>query len=177
MQRLNLGCGPVQPEGWANVDPDPRWGAQFPHPLRECGFAENTFDLVVANHVLMMIPFPELLATMTEVHRVLVGGGVLRIIEPDLIGAFEAFLAGNADHFPIPDQIAATVDGKLCLYVTQAGATRSVFTYGFLVELCKSAGFRSVVEVEAGTSTLPEQYEPTLLDSRPLESIFVEARK
>lgn len=177
MLRLNLGCGPIQPEEWVNLDPDPKWNALYPKRLDECEFPSDSFDLVVANHVLMMIPFPDLLATVAEVRRVLVPGGVFRIIEPDLIGAFEAFLAGNADHFPIPDELAASVDAKLCVYLTQAGATRSVFTFGFFVELCTTVGFRSVVEVEPGTSTLPEHYEPTALDSRPLESIFVEARK
>lgn len=177
MRRLNFGCGPQKRANWDNLDPDPRWKADHPMVLRDVGFESDLFDLVVANHVLMMIPWPELLATVVEIHRILRPGGVLRIIEPDLIGAFEAFLAGSRDYFPIPDVLAESVDGKFCFYVTQAGATRTVVTYGFLVELCQSAGFSSVVELDPGSSTLPDAYEPTILDSRENESIFVEARK
>ncbi len=175
--RLNLGCGPVQPDNWVNVDPDPQWNAMYPKTLEVCEFPAESFDVAVVNHVLMMVPWFELLPLLVEIRRVLRAGGVLRIIEPDLIGAFAAWRDGDTEYFPIDNDIEETVDGKLCVYLTQAGATRSVFTVGALQDLCERAGFRATVVLERGETTLPPEYGSCELDSRIGESVFVEARR
>lgn len=170
--RLNFGCGPVQPDGWANLDPDPQWDAPYDNLA---GFGDATVDLVVVNHVLMMVPWPELVPTLREIRRVLKPDRGVRIIEPDLLGAFHAYRDQCADWFPIPDTTEPTLAGKLAMYVTQAGATRSVFTSDWLLELCRRAGFTTVNEVVAGVSGLDPTLEPCALDSRAAESVFVEA--
>lgn len=187
MMRLNYGCGPVQPEGWINLDPSPEHSPRYvgvlgrvvhtepgaPLPID----ADETYDLIVANHVLQMVAWPDLMPWLGQCHRVLVRGGVMRLLVPDMLAALDAYGRCDAEWFPIADEHERTVDGKLCMYLTQAGATRSVFTAPWLIELCHRAGFWDACEVEPGVSTFPPEYEPCALDSRASESLIVEARK
>jgi predicted SAM-dependent methyltransferase len=47
-------------------------------------FADNYFDLVYHSHVLEHFSKPELLAFIRECYRVLVPGGHMRVVVPDL---------------------------------------------------------------------------------------------
>lgn len=110
--RLNLGCGPNAPDGWVNVDGS--WNAWFshhPHLLhavrflrivpaergavwtarpvvhdirRPLPFRSNTFVAIYASHVLEHLHFDDAQRLLHECLRVLVPGGVLRIVVPDL---------------------------------------------------------------------------------------------
>lgn len=177
MRRLNLGCGPDVHEGWVNADIAP-WAPEvyvIGSPSRTpLPWPDDSFDGVVAHHVLQMIEWPELTPWLTEVRRVLAPDGTLRLTVPDLIGAVTAHQQGDWPWFPIADEVERSIDGKLCLYVSQAGATRSVFTGRWLTELCQRAGFAGVAEVAWGvTDSGPEWI--TELDTRQGESIVVEA--
>lgn len=175
MRRLNLGCGPVQPDGWVNVDSDPQWGALVADPVGEFPFEEWDFDYVVAHHVLQMVAWADLVPWLTKVRFVLKAGGVLRVSVPDLIGAIDAWSMRRGNWFPIADEHEPSVDGKLCLYVTQGGFTRSVFTEGWLRELLDRAGFSRVVRPLMGGTILCDDEEICDLDSRRNESIMLEA--
>lgn len=177
MRRLNLGCGPVQPDGWENVDVDPRWGALVVDPVRSFPFEEWEFDYVVSNHVLQMVPWAELVPWLAAVRFVLKAGGVLRILVPDLSAAVDAWSMRRTGWFPIDDAHESTVDGKFCLYVSQAGATRSVFTETWLRELLDRAGFSKVARPVAGGTILCEDAGICDLDSRRDESILLEAMR
>jgi SAM-dependent methyltransferase len=135
-----------------------------------------TFAGVVCNHMLQALPWPELLPALVEMRRVLAHKGVLRLLVPDLIRAFEAFQAADAGHFLVGDDIETTLDGKFAVYVTQAGATRSVFTRGYLRDLLWRAGFSEVETTAFGVSLLGPEWLAEL-DSREGESIIMEARK
>ncbi len=175
MRRLNLGCGPVQPDGWDNVDVDPQWGATVADPLGAFPFEEWTFDYVVANHVLQMVAWPDLEPWLRRVWFVLKTGGVFRILVPDIDAAIDARWSKNPAHFEIDDRHESSLDGKFCMYVTQAGSTRSVFTETWLRELLDRAGFARVVRPLHGGTLLCEDAEICDLDSRPRESILLEA--
>lgn len=172
--RINVGCGPVQPEGWENVDVLD-WGQPHVADMLHLPFPDGVADYCVTNHALQMLPWPDLVPALGELRRVTRPGGWLRALVPDLMGACEAYVNGDAAWFPIADSIEDTIDGKLCVYVTQAGATRSVFTSRWLLDLCRRAGWdRPVVGWVDHTSTGagPGICE---LDSRGAESIVVEA--
>lgn len=175
MFRMNLGCGPVQPAGWVNADTDPRWAA--PHPASLWPTHQGKLDLIVANHVLQMVEWPQLVPFLLDCRDGLRDGGVLRLLVPDARAAISALHKRDAAWFPIADEHERSVDGKFCMYLTQAGATRSIFTAEWLIELCVRAGFYEACALEPGESTLPVEYGPTELDSRAAESIIVEARR
>lgn len=176
--RLNLGCGPVRPTGWCNVDPYPQ---DYPpervivaDPLVGLPWGPETFDGAVAHHTIMMIDFVNMTPWLSEVRRVMRPGAVLRISTPDILGAFDAYDENRPEWFPIPDTLADSLDGKLCLYLSQCGATRSLFTPSWLADTLSAAGFRDVVEhddpgITCGAPWLLD------LDSRWDESTYMEA--
>lgn len=181
--RLNIGCGPIQPDDWVNLDSDPRWHA----PLADLGaICSGSVEGAVAHHVLQMIPWPELVPWLAEVRRILRPGGYLRLSVPDLALAGQ-MLSGAWPPPPIADDHEPSVDGKVCLWISQAGASRSVFTVDWLVELCQRAGFTAAGEagwqfpglvqpVAVHRSTGPEWL--TALDLTPDrrdESLYVDA--
>lgn len=174
MKRLNWGCGPKPPAGWVNSDRDDH-GQDHVGDIRDgLSFDDATFDLVVSHHALQMLGWPELVRALSELRRVTRPGGWLRLSVPDLLAAVYAYETGDPDHFQIDDTKEHTLDGKLCLYVSQAGATRSVFTGLWLEELCARAGWVNPQRVGFCVTSSPWS-EITALDSRLAESIFVEA--
>ncbi len=190
--RLSWGCGPVVREPWHHsdirwwpgmeVDADPdltTWDHVGPitGPRNEgLPWTDLTFAGIVANHVLQALPWPDLVPALMELRRVLTHDGVLRVLVPSLLGAVGALVRREADHFQVADAHESSLDGKFCMYVSQAGATRSVFTVAWLDELLRRAGFSEVVPVSYGTTLLGPPWIIEL-DSRQDESIIFEAKR
>lgn len=178
--RLNIGCGTQVVEGWVNIDADHTLtqldGIEHGDPLEGLPYDDDSIEGAVAHHVLQMVDWLDLVPWLREVRRVLAPGAWLRITVPDFLRAVTAARRGDVDWFPIEDAHERSIDGKLCLYVSQAGATRSVFTSSWLSTLCLRAGFTPVV-VAAHLDAVHEGPEwLRALDSRGEESIVVEAR-
>lgn len=172
---LNIGCGHVQPDGWTNVDPDPHMHAIVADPASPGGIPwaeDGEFRGAVANHVLMMVPWVLLVPWLREVRRVV--DGPVRLSVPDIAQAIQAYHGGDRDWFPISMEHEESVDGAFAMYVTQAGATRSIFTETYLWDLCTRAGFQEIRTEQYGVC----DWLPALaaLDSRPHESLIVTAR-
>lgn len=168
----NIGCGPVQPEGWYNLDPDPQWCAIEANPTVGIPVPDGYFAGAVANHVLMMVPWHELVPWLTEVRRAV--DGPVRFSVPDIAEAITALHGGDRDWFPISAEHEPSIDGAFCMYVTQAGQTRSIFTTEYLASVLARAGFESSKVEHYGVC----EWLPALaaLDSRPHESLIVTAR-
>lgn len=179
-ERLNIGCGSVVVHGWTNVDQSTEWetlGAWHGNPLDGLQWDDNTFDGAVAHHVLQMVAWPDLVPWLSDVRRVLKHGAWLRITVPDLLGAVAARASHNVEWFPIAHEHEQSIDGKLCMYLSQAGATRSLFTRQWLMELIDRAGFEYRISPHPQLGTMSGVPWLTALDSRLDESIVVEARK
>lgn len=181
VERLNWACGPVVATGWLNSDESEYAGGGYPEHLGRIQdglpFGYATFDYVVSHHGLMMLAEDELVPALRELRRVTKPGGWLRLSVPDLPTAIEAWACGSKQWFPLD---APDVDTALCRYITQGGATRSVFTEGRLQRLLNEAGWLDPTGVAHGISLAAQRgadYGITALDSRPDESIYMEARK
>lgn len=88
LKKLNLGCGDSKKTGYVNVDfhshvnPDVEHDLNvFPYP-----FADNSFDVIEAFHVLEHLDRPFLV--MQELHRILKPGGTLHIKVPHFSRGF-----------------------------------------------------------------------------------------
>lgn len=91
--RLNLGCGARRHPAWTNVDLVPTGRDVIACDLRRpLPFPAASFTAVYAAHVLEHLVPAEAASLMAEVRRLLVPGGVVRIVVPDLEGIARAYL-------------------------------------------------------------------------------------
>ena len=91
---LNLGCGRRRHPGWTNADLVPDTADVLRVDLRRrLPFADGTFTAVYASHVLEHLAPAEGADLLREIARVLVSGGVVRIVVPDLEGIARAYVA------------------------------------------------------------------------------------
>lgn len=173
--RLHWGCGPVVADGWVNVDRQD-FGQGHVHDLTgtPLPFPDDTFDYAVSNHALQEIGYHQLVPTLAELRRVLRPGGTLRLIEPDL---FKAMSSAATLAALIADDVEPTFDGKVCAWATFYSHRRSVFTLGWLMDLCHRAGFATVVGMPEEGVTLSGHPAIVELDSRWPESCVIEATK
>lgn len=177
LRRLHWGCGPRIHYGWVNSDLEPYPGVDVVADVTKgLPFTDAEFDCIVSIHVLPEIAYCDLDQTLRELLRILKPGGVLRLGLPDLELAFRAWQKNDIDYFLIDDNHVRTLSGKLIVQLTWFGRSRCQFTFEFIEELLTRNGYVEVTRCsyqQTGT-TLPGI---TALDDRPLESLFVEARR
>lgn len=79
---LDLGCGTEKTEGAVGIDAVPLAGVDVVHDLNlfPYPFSDGSFDEIIVNMVLEHLD--DTLAVMTEIHRLLRQGGVVRVRVP-----------------------------------------------------------------------------------------------
>jgi SAM-dependent methyltransferase len=172
--RLNWGCGGWVEPGWINSDIKEGSGIVSADILSGLPFADGRFSYVVSIHALPELQLNELVPALKELRRVLQPHGVLRIGLPDLERAVQAYLAGDRSYFVIPDEEESTLGGKLITQLLWYGYSRSLFTFDFVADRLRKAGFGRVERCgyRQTTGPFPEIVD---LDNRERESLFVEA--
>jgi SAM-dependent methyltransferase len=134
--KLHLGCWKQTPDGWINSDGSwnawiskhtllrkivqflrlaPRdqanadWGRNvLVHDVRKpLPFPDNSLSVVYASHLLEHLHFEEGQRLLKECYRVLLPGGVVRMVVPDLRVIMEDYLAGKKDEAPYGDRVTA----------------------------------------------------------------------
>ncbi len=177
VRRLNWGCGTDPAPGWLNADVEEGHGVDISCDIREgLPLEDASIDYVVSIHALPELPYGDLETALSELKRVLRPEGMLRLSLPDLERAIRAYLDGDVGYFPVPDDDARSLGGKMILYLTRYGYSCSLYTFDSIEELLLRAGFRRVVRCGLGEST-SEYPGITELDNREAESLFVEAVK
>lgn len=184
MKRMNLGCGPIRPEGWDHVDRCAS-GQRFvlmgggESPARDAWDSLidehvllEEYDIIVMHHVLNEIRWNGLMPALKNVRLMLREGGVLRVSVPDVIGAFEAWRHGDRGWFPTGDK-AGGIDDRFCGYLSWFGTNVSHFTQGRLLNLGFEAGFEAQGGCPFGETTFGPP-EITELDTREHESLYWE---
>lgn len=176
---LNVGCGgDLRGEPWVNVDRADYGDRAVRADLTErLPWPDDTFDGAVANHSLQALTAAELPGCLAELHRVLKPNAVLRVLVPDIERALTAVADGDRAWFPNSPEVD-TLDAFVA-WATWYGHNRTIFTPATLSALLLDAGFE-VVRPAAPGITLTALVLPTRLvelDSRPHESLIVEARK
>jgi predicted SAM-dependent methyltransferase len=177
VRRLNWGCGEHPEPGWINSDVKQGAGIDLSGDILDgLALADDSVDYAVSIHALPEISYPDLVPALSELHRVLKPGGVLRLSLPDLDKNIHAYLSGDEDYFLVPDEEVETLGGKLVVQMVWYGYARSIFTHDFTAELLGKAGFTEIARCDyrQTASAFPEIVE---LDSREKESLFVEATK
>lgn len=170
MQKLNFGCGSIQPDGWINLDRE----KQFKTEKKYIEFLEcKTYDMVVAHCSLQVNDFNCLPDLLGELRRVLKPGGVLRISMVDIKEGFKQYLNGNIAWFPNGEP---ELDLRFCAWLTWYSTSRFVLTAEALQILLLNAGFEEVKRVDFKQTALSTT-EITELDTRENECYFMEAKR
>jgi len=177
VRRLNWGCGTEPQPGWINSDikEDPTVDISC-DILEGLPLEEGSIEYVVSIHALPELRYPDQVPALMELRRVLAPGGVLRLALPDLDRAIEAYRTGDRDYFLVPDEDAQALGSKLIVQLLWYGYSKTLFTYDFIAELLRRAGFDQVRRCEFQQTHSPYP-EIVSLDNRREESLFVEARK
>jgi SAM-dependent methyltransferase len=81
---LQIGAGHHQLSGWLRTDLEPHLRTVYMDATKRFPFADETFDYIVAEHVIEHVPFQEALKMLRECHRVLKSDGVIRITTPNI---------------------------------------------------------------------------------------------
>lgn len=136
MNYLNLGCGQHFHPEWINVDFTSTGEGVIAHNLRQgIPFATQSVDVVYHSHLLEHLPKTEAPGFLQDCFRVLLPGGVLRVVVPDLeqitrlyLTALEKASHGDLDweaHYEwllleMYDQTVRTVPGgDMAVYLAQ----------------------------------------------------------
>lgn len=199
--RVNLGSGLSVAAGWIHLDaslnalcagwPSPvlrvlyrasdcrRWYSEgdylrrlrehaFVHHRLEYGlpFDDSSVDCVYSSHVLEHCYREDAQATLIEAHRVLKSGGWIRVAVPDLEHAIDLYRTGKKEQ-------------ALEYFFAQSRAGSSerhqyMYDFELLRDLLKTAGF---IEISRRTFREGVVSDIEILDNRPEETLFVEARK
>jgi predicted SAM-dependent methyltransferase len=90
--KLNLGSGPAKLAGWCNVDADASALPDLHADIAHLPFEDESVEEIYASHVLEHFDYRE--PVLEEWRRVLVPGGQITVIVPDLFGIYVLWKAG-----------------------------------------------------------------------------------
>lgn len=193
--KINLGCGVSGIPGWHNLDNSPTITLSripglnrllktpaWPQDVRRCDvrdglrFATGSVRYIYSSHTFEHFSPEESLVIAKDCYRVLMPGGVLRIVVPDLGLIVKEYIDDSSP------TAAQTLISRLGLNhswqdVIHPGSNHSqMFDAKALVHLLREAGFGKVEISSYRKSAIPE-IDQIELEVRRRESLYVEAIK
>jgi predicted SAM-dependent methyltransferase len=174
--KINLGCGPLPAAGWLNIDgvsPEADVVSMLDRPL---DLPDGCAAVVFTEHVLEHVEYPDGARTiLSEAHRLLRPGGVLRVIVPDAERAIRAYAAGDEAllHQLAPSE--ATPIEVVNKIFREYGFHRFAWDYALLAKEIAAAGFTSVRRAAFRDSADPAANIDFDDAERIAQSLYVEA--
>jgi len=177
MRCLEIGPGKHRVSGFETLDVIKRKNVDHVGNARKLPFADNTFHVVYASHILEHIPWMHTQATVNEWTRVVAPGGALEIWVPDALKIARAFVEAedeatvygprrqvesiitdpvwhyNADHDPCPWFCSRTF-AWYHKSMKQHSYHRSAFTVRYLTLVMERAGL-TVRQMDISEMRLP----------------------
>lgn len=189
--KLHIGASNHLISGWLNTDLEPSEGVAFLDATAPFPLPSGTFECIHAEHMIEHITYPDGIGMLRECHRVLLPGGVVRIVTPNLpriIGLYEA--RNNGEQKRYLDWMAATFtpeapEPKPVFVINtffQSWGHRFIYDEESLRGVFHQAGFEDVRICSLGESQNPNLRGLENVDRYPLgllefESIAMEATK
>lgn len=169
--KLHLGSGARQLDGWANLDINGRgnlvWDLRKPLPLRP-----GRVQFVYTEHFIEHIPRKDAVRLFTHARKVMASGGVVRVSTPDLVKLVEDYREGRLVRMDHGSWYPATP----CQMVNEGMRLWGhVFVYdeAELTAVLHESGFTKIRRVKWGES---RHSELRGLESRPdFDDLILEA--
>lgn len=186
---VNIGAGSQGKDGWQNVDLYPSKTINCVYDCRaSLPFADNSVKIIFTEHFFEHIDYiDDVPSFLSECYRVLMPGGVIRIIVPDGEGFLRAYCADGwaalgekremaTDHSDVRFGWRYNTKMEMINYVFRQGVQhRFAYDYPTLEYILKRAGFATVKQQQFGVSLIKD----LALDmpERAIESVYAEAVK
>jgi predicted SAM-dependent methyltransferase len=129
-------------------------------------FGDEMVDIIYSSHALEHLFLEEAQALLQDAYRVLKRGGMIRLAVPDLEYALRLYQAGAKEQ-ALNFFFSRNRGG----YLNQH---HYMYDFELLKDLLEKAGF---VEIQRCGFRQGNMRDVTILDNRPMETLFVEARK
>ena len=155
----------------------------FANATKRIPLKDGTATAVYSSHMLEHLDTIEVSRFLNEVYRVLAVGGTLRIAVPDLLKHARRYTeeSRDADAFVTSTLLAPGkprgLAGRL-IYLAVGNRQYHLWMYdaSSLKRRLRSVGFRDVLEISAGCTTIPDPGQLNLRE-REQESVYVEAKR
>jgi predicted SAM-dependent methyltransferase len=119
--KLNLGSGPHPLRGWVNLDVHPWPGVDVVTEVPPLAYADNSVEEIYAGHFLEHLHREDGMVLLRECHRVLVPGGRLGVVVPDMRAVLTEYVSMGERELRWPERVYQFADlDHLC----------EVFIYG-----------------------------------------------
>lgn len=189
---LQIGAGPHRLAGWLKTDLSPtNLTTVYLNAAKRFPFADETFDCVVAEHIIEHISYDEALRMLRECHRVLKRGGVARISTPDielthrlmhhpLAPELERYVSWSNAEFGQPDDSPIHVVNRL----QHEWGHQFLYDAATLTDAFRRAGFVDTAQCKPGMSDHPalvnvdnHSTQTGTEENNELESLIIEGTK
>ena len=179
--KLHLGCGSVILDGWVNIDAEPYKNKvvamKLPAGLKK--FKNDSARYIYVSHLLEHLEYrTEALELVRECHRVLIPGGILRIVVPGIERIIRAYVNNDEDFFKVQKELhpswCATKLEHLMYALQQDGEHKYGYDFETISKLFSQGGFKKITNSDYNQSCAEE----LRVDYRGENlSLFVEAIK
>lgn len=184
--RLHLGAGDTILDGWLNIDVHPGrhlLTMKLPESLKR--FADHTVQYIYASHFLEHLGYPEqALEFAHHCQRILVPGGVLRVVVPDIECIIRAYAADDGEFFKVQASMhprwCSTKLEHLIYALQQDGEHRYGYDFETLKKLLSQVGFQQIEKSgfnQSHTRELNVDYRAESTGAGQYLSLFVDAHK
>jgi SAM-dependent methyltransferase len=193
--KVNIGCGVSGLAGWHNLDNSPTiWISRVPllrrllktpawprdvrrYDVRKgLPYPDNSVRYIYSSHAFEHFTRAESLAIAKDCFRVMVPGGVLRIVVPDLALIVREYLVDSDPQAAQKFLSRLSLNHSLQDFVHPGSNHSQMFDAKSLTHLLREAGFEQVAVSGYGKSAIPEINQLDL-EVRRNESLYVEAAK
>lgn len=193
--KINIGCGLSGIDGWHNLDNSPTiWMSRIPllnrllktpawprdvrrYDVRKVlPYPDDCVRYIYSSHAFEHFTRAESLGIAKDCLRVLVPGGVLRVVVPDLALIVQEYVADTSPRAAQTFLLRLSLNHSLHDFVHPGSNHSQMFDAKSLVDLLREAGFARVEVSSYRKSAIPE-IDQLDLEVRRRESLYVEGVK